>query len=91
MVGINYVDNIYYSDIAFDLFHHGHYSILKRSKNYGMELYVGVSTDNLNILKNKQSIHNLEQRKNDVFNTSFSNLVFDEESLELKQKYIKKI
>lgn len=74
---------------TYDLFHIGHVNILKRAKEYG-ELVVGVSTDELNNKKNKISINNLEQRKLDVYNTNYANIIFDEESLELKNDYVKK-
>jgi glycerol-3-phosphate cytidylyltransferase len=74
---------------TFDLFHIGHVNILKRAKQYG-ELFVGVSTDELNLKKNKKSVNNLEHRKNDVKNSNYANYIFDEESLELKNEYVKK-
>lgn len=74
---------------TYDLFHIGHVNILKRAKEYG-ELVVGVSTDELNKKKNKISINNLEQRKIDVCNTNYADIIFDEESLELKNDYVKK-
>lgn len=74
---------------TYDLFHIGHTNILKRAKNYG-ELFVGVSTDELNLKKGKKSINNLEIRKNDVKKSSYADYIFDEVSLELKNEYIKK-
>ena len=38
---------------TFDLLHHGHINILKRAKELGDYLIVGVSTDQFNKLKNK--------------------------------------
>ena len=74
---------------TYDLFHKGHYNILKRAKEFGV-LYVGISTDELNLKKNKKSVNKLAQRRIDVHNTEFANLIFDEESLELKNDYVKK-
>jgi glycerol-3-phosphate cytidylyltransferase len=74
---------------TFDLFHIGHTNILKRAKEYG-NLTVGVSTDELNLKKGKKSINNLEKRKLDVQMTNFVDFIFDEESLELKNEYVKK-
>lgn len=74
---------------TFDLFHIGHEKILQRAKAFG-NLIVGVSTDELNIKKNKKSVNDLEKRKTDVFNTKYADLIFDEESLELKNDYVNK-
>lgn len=73
---------------TFDLFHVGHENILTRASTYG-ELVVGVSTDILNKEKGKTSINNIEKRKADVINMKVSNQVFNEESLELKNTYVK--
>lgn len=74
---------------TYDLFHHGHVNILKHSSCYG-ELIVGVSTDELNEKKGKKSINNLEKRKWDVYGSGYPSVVFEEESLELKNEYVKK-
>ncbi len=74
---------------TYDLFHIGHTNILKRAKEYG-KLFVGVSTDELNLKKGKKSINNLEQRKNDVYKSKYADYIFNEESLELKNEYVKK-
>jgi len=73
---------------TFDLFHIGHTNILKRAKEYG-KLFVGVSTDELNLKKGKTHVNNLEHRKNDVKNTNYADHIFHEESLELKNEYVK--
>lgn len=72
---------------TFDLFHIGHTNILQRAAEYG-ELYVGVSTCELNLNKGKISINNLEKRKIDVKNSTYAHYVFNEESLELKSSYV---
>lgn len=74
---------------TFDLFHIGHTNILKRAKEYG-KLFVGVSTDELNLKKGKNHINNLEHRENDVKKTNYADHIFHEESLELKNEYVKK-
>ena len=74
---------------TYDLFHKGHYNILERAHAFGI-LYVGVSTDELNLKKHKTSVNPLAQRKLDVHHTNFASLIFDEESLEWKQDYVKK-
>jgi glycerol-3-phosphate cytidylyltransferase len=72
---------------TFDLFHQGHFNILKKASNFGT-LIVGVSTDKLNIKKGKISINNLKKRKTDVLNTKFTEIVFDEKDLSLKNSYV---
>jgi len=47
---------------TFDLFHVGHLNILKRLKENGDRLIVGVSTDEFNAIKGKKPIVPFEQR-----------------------------
>ncbi|QCY46973.1 MULTISPECIES: adenylyltransferase/cytidyltransferase family protein [Micrococcaceae] len=47
---------------TFDLFHIGHLNMLKRLKEKGERLIVGVSTDEFNALKGKRPIVPFEQR-----------------------------
>jgi glycerol-3-phosphate cytidylyltransferase len=75
---------------TYDLFHIGHTNILKRAKTHGSQLVVGVSTDELNKKKGKTSINNLEKRKLDVKCSGYADIIFDEESLEQKNEYVKK-
>jgi glycerol-3-phosphate cytidylyltransferase len=74
---------------TFDLFHIGHLNILKRCKEYGDYLIVGVSSDELNFKKGKQSVIPLEQRIEIVASIKYVDEVFIEESLENKNNYIK--
>ncbi|MGL5578841.1 MAG: adenylyltransferase/cytidyltransferase family protein, partial [Fusobacteriaceae bacterium] len=48
---------------TFDLLHWGHINILKRAKELGDYLIVGLSTDEFNELKHKESYHSYEERK----------------------------
>jgi glycerol-3-phosphate cytidylyltransferase len=48
---------------TFDLLHCGHINLLKRAKALGDYLIVGLSTDEFDKLKNKNSYHNYEHRK----------------------------
>lgn len=48
---------------TFDLIHHGHINILRRAKEYGDYLIVGVSTDEFNSIKGKKAYYPFEERK----------------------------
>jgi glycerol-3-phosphate cytidylyltransferase len=48
---------------TFDLFHPGHVQLLKRARELGTHLIVGLSTDNFNTLKGKSSVMSYEERK----------------------------
>ncbi|MBB5179258.1 glycerol-3-phosphate cytidylyltransferase [Planomicrobium koreense] len=48
---------------TFDLIHHGHINILKRAKDLGDYLVVGLSSDEFNALKGKAAYHSFEERK----------------------------
>ena len=49
---------------TFDLLHYGHINLLKRAKEYGDYLVVGLSTDEFNMQKkNKKYYFDYEKRK----------------------------
>lgn len=48
---------------TFDLFHPGHVQLLKRARELGTRLVVGLSTDEFNALKGKKSVMSFEDRK----------------------------
>lgn len=48
---------------TFDLLHYGHINILKRARELGDYLIVGLSTDEFNDLKGKGAYHPYEERK----------------------------
>lgn len=48
---------------TFDLIHPGHINILRRSKEMGDFLIVGLSTEEFNQIKKKEAFHNYETRK----------------------------
>jgi glycerol-3-phosphate cytidylyltransferase len=76
---------------TFDVFHIGHLRMLRRAKELGEELYVGVSSDQLNFSKKKRyPIYDETQRMEIVNGLKSVNFVFLEESLEAKKDYILK-
>jgi glycerol-3-phosphate cytidylyltransferase len=74
---------------TFDLFHIGHLNILKRAKEQGDYLIVGVSSDELNKKKGKITVIPLKDRMEIVKSITYVDEVFIEDSLELKDQYIK--
>lgn len=48
---------------TFDLLHRGHINILKRARDLGDYLVVGLSSDEFNEIKGKKAYHNFEDRK----------------------------
>ncbi len=48
---------------TFDLFHPGHVQLLKRARELGSRLVVGLSTDEFNALKGKKAVMSFEDRK----------------------------
>lgn len=75
---------------TFDLFHIGHVNMLKRAKEKGKFLVVGISSDKCNKEKNKKSIINEKERYEIVKACKFVDEAFIEESLEEKENYVKK-
>tara|TARA_B100002019_G_scaffold285560_1_gene294701 strand:+ start:606 stop:992 length:387 start_codon:yes stop_codon:yes gene_type:complete len=75
---------------TFDLCHVGHIRVLKRAAALGDKLVVGISSDNLNIKKKDRSpIYSEKERMEIISSLGFVDEVFLEESLELKEEYIK--
>ena len=75
---------------TFDLLHYGHINLLKRAKELGDYLIVGLSTDEFN-RKEKQKIcyFSYEQRKSLVESVRYVDLVIPEDSWEQKIKDIR--
>lgn len=48
---------------TYDLLHWGHINLLKRARELGDHLTVGLSTDEFNALKNKKAYYSYENRK----------------------------
>ena len=75
---------------TFDLYHIGHVNMLKKAKELGNFLIVGISSDNCNKEKNKKSIISEEDRYNIVKSCKYVDEVFIEDSLDEKQQYVDK-
>lgn len=75
---------------TFDVFHVGHVNILERARALGERLVVGVSSDALNFSKkNRYPIYSQDDRMRIISSLKFVDEVFLEESLEIKDIYIK--
>lgn len=67
---------------TFDLFHKGHYNILKRAKEYGDYLIVGVTGENYDVGRGKLSVHDsLADRIENVKKTGLADEIIVEEYL----------
>jgi len=76
---------------TFDVLHIGHVNILKRAKELGGRLIVGVSSDALNFSKKQRyPVYPEGERLEIIRSLDCVDEVFIEESLDLKGEYIKK-
>lgn len=73
---------------TFDLFHFGHDNILKRCMQFCEYLCIGLSSDELNVKKGKNSVDNYEKRKEVIEKAKLGDEIFKEESLEYKDDYV---
>src|SRR3989338_8595546 len=60
---------------TFDLLHIGHINLLRRARELGDRLIVGVSTDEFNAKKGKKALQPFEHRKSIVESLRFVDLV----------------
>lgn len=74
---------------TFDLFHVGHVRLLKRLSSLGDRLIVGVSTDDFNKSKDKESFSSYEERAEIVASCRYVDEVIPEFSWSQKQSDIK--
>ena len=75
---------------TFDVFHVGHLRILKRARELGDYLIVGISTDELNFSKKKKyPVYTQEERREIIESIDCVDEVFYEHSLEEKREYLK--
>jgi len=75
---------------TFDMFHIGHLNLLKRLRALGDELYVGVSTDEFNALKNKRTFIAFESRIKIVSELRCVTHAFPEENWDQKESDIQR-
>jgi len=73
---------------TFDLLHWGHINLLKRAKELGDYLIVGLSTDEFNEQKMKKSYHSYENRKLILESIRYVDEVIPEESWDQKVRDI---
>jgi len=69
---------------TFDVLHRGHINLLRRAKDLGNNLYVGLSTDAFNIGKNKKSVLPFEDRRCVLESLKFVDFVFEEQNWDQK-------
>lgn len=74
---------------TYDLFHWGHLRLLERAKELGDYLIVGLSTDEFNSLKNKNSVHSYEKRKQVLEMLDLVDEIIPEENWEQKIEDVK--
>ena len=75
---------------TFDVLHYGHILLLKRAKELCDYLIVGLSTDEFNILKGKQSFLSYKQRKELLEALSYVDKIIPETCWEQKASDISK-
>lgn len=75
---------------TYDLLHYGHLNILKRARELGDYLVVGLSSDEFNESKAKKSVLPYEQRKEFLENIKYVDMVIKEDNWEQKIDDIKK-
>lgn len=74
---------------TFDLLHYGHINLLRRAKQYGDYLVVGLSTDKFNATKGKLCYFTYEERKKLLESIRYVDLVIPEDTWEQKIDDIK--
>lgn len=74
---------------TFDLLHYGHINLLKRAKELGDYLIVGLSTNEFNEIKGKKCYFSYEERKKLLESIRYVDLVIPEKSWEQKINDIK--
>ena len=75
---------------TYDLLHYGHIRLLKRAKELGDYLIVGISTDEFNAIKHKKSYYPYEVRKEMLEAIKYVDEVIPENDWNQKENDIKK-
>ncbi|MGG1071851.1 glycerol-3-phosphate cytidylyltransferase [Priestia megaterium] len=75
---------------TYDLLHHGHINLLRRAKEMGNYLIVGLSTDEFNSQKQKKSYYSYEERKIMLESIKYVDKVIPENSWDQKMKDMSK-
>lgn len=75
---------------TYDLLHWGHINLLRRAKELGDYLIVGLSTDEFNAQKHKEAYHSYEHRKMILEAIRYVDLVIPEKNWDQKIEDIKK-
>ncbi len=75
---------------TYDILHYGHINLLRRAKDLGDYLIVGLSTDEFNAIKNKKAYYSYEQRKLILEAIKYVDLVIPEENWAQKRSHIVK-
>lgn len=74
---------------TFDLLHFGHLELLRRLRNLGDRIIVGLSTDEFNSMKNKECVMTYEKRKHLLEILSYVDLVIPESDWDQKVDDVK--
>lgn len=75
---------------TFDLLHYGHINLLKRAKDRGDYLIVGLSSDEFNAIKGKKSYQSFDERRLLLESIKYIDLIIKEDNWEQKVEDIKK-
>ncbi|MBW3550709.1 MAG: glycerol-3-phosphate cytidylyltransferase [Proteobacteria bacterium] len=75
---------------TFDILHAGHINLLRRARECGDRLVVGLSSDEFNQCKHKSSLLNYDNRKAVLEAIRFVDVVFPEQSWEQKADDIRR-
>lgn len=75
---------------TYDLLHYGHIELLRRAKEMGDYLIVGLSTDDFNKSKGKKSYYSYNDRKYMLESIRYVDLVIPENNWDQKSKDVNK-